>query len=71
MFREASADKGYMGAMKRITQRYECGQCGWRWSRDFKAPMGLDFPQPSGIIVVPRAMGPCECDAPEENDDGE
>jgi len=60
-----------MAGMKRIVVRYECGQCGWRWSEDRKAPMALDFPQPAPPIVVPRDMGPCECEPTEENDNGE
>jgi len=52
-----------MAGMKRIVQRYECSACGWRWSRDFKCPMTVEFPQPSGIIEVPRERSDaCECD---------
>lgn len=60
-----------MRAMKRVTQRYECSQCGWRWSDDFKCLMSVEFPQPSGIIMVPRERGPCECEPPEENENAE
>jgi transposase-like protein len=60
-----------MAGMKRVVQRYECSQCGWRWSRDFKAPMSLEFPQPSGIIMVPRNRGPCECEPPGDDENGE
>jgi hypothetical protein len=51
-----------MGASKTIRQTYQCEACGWRWSKDWRAPMALDFPQPSAIIVVPRECGPCECE---------
>ncbi len=48
--------------------RYECSACGWRWSRDVSERLSnVDkVPQPAPIIVVPRALGPCECE-PEDS----
>ncbi len=60
-----------MAGMKRIVQRYECSACGYNWSVDRKCPMGVDFPQPSAIILVPRHLSDaCECDGSASNDGG-
>jgi hypothetical protein len=48
-----------------VVIRYECSACGWRWSRDVDA-LDNTFPQPAPVIIVPRAVGPCECE-PESN----
>jgi hypothetical protein len=58
-----------MRATKKITQRYECSRCGWRWSRDFKAPMDARDERP--IYIVPRHLSDsCECDESVSNGDG-
>jgi transposase-like protein len=60
-----------MAGTKRIVQRYECSACGYGWSEDRKCPMGVAFPQPSCIIVVPRHLSDaCECDESASNDGG-
>lgn len=48
-----------------VVIRYECSACGWRWSRDVSQRTGAQYqqiPQPAPVIVVPRALGPCECE---------
>lgn len=44
-----------------VVIRYECSACGWRWSREMSARTAC-IPQPAPPIIVPRELGPCECE---------